>query len=52
VQPQAPDLAEDPEEAVPFADFPALNMESCSVWRLLAHFGHSITWLEDITMRS
>jgi hypothetical protein len=40
------------DEAVPFADFPALNTESCSVWRLLAHFGQSISWLADITMRS
>jgi hypothetical protein len=40
------------EELVPLADFPALNTDSCSVWRLLAHFGHSISWLADITMRS
>jgi len=40
------------EELVPFADFPALNTDSCSVWRLLAHFGQSISWLADITMRS
>jgi hypothetical protein len=29
-------------EAEPFEDFPALKTESCKVWRLLAHFGHSI----------
>jgi hypothetical protein len=40
------------DEAVPFADFPALNTESCNVWRLLAHFGQSISWFADITMRS
>jgi hypothetical protein len=36
----------EPEDAVadvePFVDFPALKTESCRVWRLLAHFGHSI----------
>jgi hypothetical protein len=39
-------------EVFPFADLPALKTESCSVWRLLAHFGHSIFWPADITMRS
>jgi hypothetical protein len=52
VQPQPLEAEEEPEEAVPLEDFPALNTESCSVWRLLAHFGHSISWLADITMRS
>jgi len=36
-----------PEEAsldeAPFEDFPALKTESCSVCRLLAHFGQSIS---------
>jgi len=39
-------------DADPFADFPALKTESCSVWRRLAHFGHSIFCPADITMRS
>jgi hypothetical protein len=51
VQPQAPE--EDALGALePFDGFPALNTESCSVCRLLSHFGHSIFWLLDITMRS
>jgi hypothetical protein len=52
VQPQPPEVDEEVEAAVLFADFPALNTESCNVWCLLAQFGHSITWLEDITIRS
>jgi hypothetical protein len=51
VQPQPPG-ADVEEEEVPFADFPALNTESCIVWRLLEHFGHSISCRPDITMRS
>ncbi|HEY2646364.1 MAG TPA: hypothetical protein VGI34_05300 [Candidatus Acidoferrales bacterium] len=49
-QPPAEDVVAVDE--FPPADFPALNTESCKVFRLLAHFGHSIFWLEDITMRS
>jgi hypothetical protein len=52
VQPQLPEVAADSDEADPFADFPALNTESCSVCRLLAHFGQSISWRADNTMRS
>jgi hypothetical protein len=52
VQPQPPEVDASLGEAEPFVDFPALNTESCSVCRLLSHFGHSMTWLEDITMRS
>jgi hypothetical protein len=52
VQQQPPGSDDAPEEEVPFADFPALKTESCSVWRLLAHFGQSISWPADITMRS
>jgi len=52
VQPQPLDAKVALDEAVPFADFPALNTESRRVWCLLAHFGHSISWRADITMRS
>ena len=52
MQPQPPEGEVGPEEAAPFEDFPALNTESCSVCRLLAHFGHSISCRADITMRS
>jgi hypothetical protein len=37
--PEAEDAVVDPE---PFEDFPALKTESCSVCRLLEHFGHPI----------
>jgi hypothetical protein len=40
------------EDEDPLEDFPALNTESCSVCRLLAHFGQSISCPADITMRS
>lgn len=52
VQPQKP--PEDGASAAlePFDDFPALNTDSCKVWRLLAHFGQVIFWPEDITRRS
>jgi len=51
---QAHPLAADAalSELFPFADLAVLKTESCSVWRLLAHFGHSICWPADITMRS
>jgi hypothetical protein len=52
VQPQPPEAGAALDELFPFEDFPALNTESCSVWRLLAHFGHSISCLADITIRS
>jgi hypothetical protein len=52
VHPHPPEADEGPSEAVPFADLPALKTESWSVCRLLAHFGHSIFWAVDITMRS
>jgi hypothetical protein len=52
VQQQPLDVEVALEEAAPFVDFPALNTESRSVCRLLAHFGHSICWVSDITMRS
>ena len=52
MQPQPPEEEVALEEEFPFADLPALNTESCSVWRLLAHFGQSISWLADIAMRS
>jgi hypothetical protein len=52
VQPHPPEAEDDLDGADPFADFPALNTESCSVWLLLAHFGQSIGWRADITMRS
>jgi hypothetical protein len=51
VQQQPPESAAVLEEA-PFADFPALKTESCNVWRLLAHFGQSISCPADITIRS
>jgi hypothetical protein len=48
--------AHPPDEALeaelPFEVLPALNTDSCKVWRLLAHLGHSISCFEDITMRS
>jgi hypothetical protein len=53
VHPQKP--PEDEEASAdlePFDDFPALNTESCRVWRLLAHLGQEIFWLDDITTRS
>jgi len=52
VQQQPPESDAALEEELPFADFPALNTESCSVWRLLAHSGQSISWPADITIRS
>jgi hypothetical protein len=52
VQPQPPEEEVALEEEFPFVDFPALKTESCKVWRLLVHFGQSISWLADITMRS
>jgi hypothetical protein len=52
VQPHPPEAEGAPEEVAPFEDLPALNTESCSVCRLLAHFGHSISWRVDITIRS
>jgi hypothetical protein len=52
VQPHPPAEGASLEEEAPFADFPALKTDSWSVWRLLAHFGHSISWRADITMRS
>lgn len=52
VQPQPPETEGLLEDADPFVDFPALNTESCNVCRLLSHFGHAISWLADITMRS
>jgi hypothetical protein len=52
VQQQPPESDAALEDEEPFADFPALNTESCNVWRLLAHFGQSISWLADITIRS
>jgi hypothetical protein len=42
VQVQPPEEGDAVVDAEPFEDFPALKTESCSVWRLLAHFGHSI----------
>jgi hypothetical protein len=42
VQAQPPEAGETVVDAEPFEDFPALKTESCSVWRPLAHFGHSI----------
>jgi hypothetical protein len=42
VQAQLPDAEDVVFDAEPFADFPALKTESCNVWRLLAHCGHSI----------
>ena len=50
MQAQPPDDA--PEAELPFEDLPALKTDSCSVCRLLAHFGHSMLCAEDITMRS
>jgi len=41
-----------PEAELPFEALPALNTESCSVCRSLAHFGHSIFCFADITIRS
>jgi hypothetical protein len=52
VQPQAPEEGDAPVDVEPFEDFPALKTESCSVWRSLAHLGHSIFCPGDITMRS
>jgi hypothetical protein len=52
VQQQLPESDAALEDEEPFADFPALKTESCSVWRLLAHFGQSISWPADITIRS
>jgi hypothetical protein len=52
VQPHPPEAEGAPEVAEPFEDFPALNTESCSVCRLLAQFGHSISCRADITMHS
>jgi hypothetical protein len=49
VQQQPPDAM---LEEFPFADLPALKTESCSVWRLLAHLGQSISCPADITIRS
>jgi hypothetical protein len=42
VQAQPPEAEDDVADAEPFEDFPALKTESCSVWRPLEHFGHSI----------
>jgi len=42
VQAQPPEAEDGVADAEPFDDFPALKTESCSVWRLLEHFGHSI----------
>jgi hypothetical protein len=42
VQAQPPEAGEADVDAEPFEDFPALKTESCSLCRLLAHFGHSI----------
>jgi len=42
VQAQPPEAGDAFVDVEPFADFRALKTESCSVWRLLAHFGHSI----------
>jgi hypothetical protein len=42
VQPQPLEAGDAVVDAEAFEDFPALKTESCRVWRLLAHFGHSI----------
>jgi hypothetical protein len=42
VQPQPAEPEDAVADAEPFVDFPVLKTESCRVWRLLAHFGHSI----------
>jgi hypothetical protein len=42
VQAQPPEVEEATFDPEPFTGFPALKTESCRVWRLLAHFGHSI----------
>jgi hypothetical protein len=42
VQAQPPEAGDAVVDAEPFEAFPALKTESCSVCRLLAHFGHSI----------
>jgi hypothetical protein len=49
VQAQPPEAGDSIADADPFEDFPALKTESCSVWRLLAHFGHAIFCVDDIT---
>lgn len=53
MHPQLPGIAAPSEEApAPFDDFPALNTDNCSVCRLLAHLGHAISCLADITIAS
>jgi hypothetical protein len=42
VQAQPPETGDAVFDPEPFADFPALKTESCSVCCPLAHFGHSI----------
>jgi hypothetical protein len=49
VQAQPPEAGDSIADADPFEDFPALKTESCIVWRLLAHFGHAIFCVDDIT---
>jgi hypothetical protein len=52
VHAQLPEAGDCAVDAEPFEDFPALNTESCNVWRPLEHFGHSIFCTDDITSRS
>ncbi len=53
VHPQAPPEADDSlADDDPSEDFPALNTESCSVRRSLAHLGQAIFCFADITMDS
>lgn len=52
MHPQLPADDEASAALLPFADFPALNTESCSVWRLLVHLGQAISCFADITIVS
>jgi len=49
VQAQPPEAGDAVADADPLEDFPALKTESCIVCRLLAHFGHAIFCVDDIT---
>jgi len=49
VQAQPPEAGDAVSDAGPWEDFPALKTDSCIVCRLLAHFGHSIFCVDDIT---
>ena len=49
VQAQPPEAGDTVADADPLEDFPALKTESCSVCCLLAHFGHSILCVDDLT---